>query len=427
MPRARRQFGSQSANILYALIIALLIPAASPAQQIHRVHAGHCIAAIDDGEGPGRGIATPALARRAFVTLCDGSRFRILLKDGAPRLVASPPVAPLSRDPAMLPDGEFTRGAGRITGAWLSGPTRRYGHGILGDAIEASGIHALLRNGDGADFTLDDNSVFEDLRARLVDLDGDGEDELVAIRTYLDAGAALAVYRFQNGRIAPLAESDAIGLSHRWLNPAGVADFDGDGAIEIAHVETPHIGGILRVHALVAGRPRLLLKYSAYDFSNHSIGSRVLDMSAVVDWNGDGVPDLAAPDAGRRRMRVVSFSDGRFSELAAIDNAAEIVTEVLGTDLNGDGAPELLYGLRGCAAARWCWRGRDQPERGREDDYRTRAAVVSRNHQNRRAGAGDPDRGVRGRHPVRRTRAGRPHRDCRRQSRRRLCRVRRAL
>jgi hypothetical protein len=33
----------------------------------------------------------------------------------------------------------------------------------------------------------------------------------------------------------------------RRLNPVGFGDFDGDGAMEVAYVQTPHIGGILIV------------------------------------------------------------------------------------------------------------------------------------------------------------------------------------
>ena len=80
-------------------------------------------------------------------------------------------------------------------------------------------------------------------------------------------------------------------------------------------------------------------------FSNHAIGSRELDLSAVLDWNADGTPDLALPDAARRRLRIVTFAGGDFAELDAIPHDAEIVTAILAIDLEADGRPELLYGL----------------------------------------------------------------------------------
>jgi hypothetical protein len=271
---------------------------------------------------------------------------RVVLRDDAIELVADdagPSPSPAVADPGMLPDGEITTGGGRARAAWLTGPTGIYGHGILGDRIEASGFRVVDRTGARFDLALDERSVFEDLRVRLVDLTGDGDDEFVVIRSTLDGGASLAVYRFGDAGIEPLAESPAIGQPNRWLNPAGAADFDGDGIVEIAHVETPHIGGVLRVFEL--GADGLRLEHSAPGFSNHAIGSRVLDMSAVVDWNADGVPDLALPDADRRRMRIVTLAGGAFAELAEIPHDTPIATAVIATDLDADGAPELVYGL----------------------------------------------------------------------------------
>jgi hypothetical protein len=242
-----------------------------------------------------------------------------------------------------LPDGDITEGRGLIRSAWLTAPTTIYGHGILGDRIEASGLRAIRRDGTGLEFFLGRDSVFEDLRVRLVDLDGDGQEELVAIRSYLDRGAALAVYRVTAAGIEPLAEGPAIGRPYRWLNPAGAADFDGDGVVEIAYVETPHIGGTLRFYAL--GATGLGLEHSAFGFSNHAIGSRVLDMSAVIDWNADGTPDLALPDASRRRMIVVTLGGGAYAVLATLSHDAEVSTAVVATDLDANGEPELVYGL----------------------------------------------------------------------------------
>ena len=67
--------------------------------------------------------------------------------------------------------------------------------------------------------------------------------------------------------------------------------------------------------------------------------------TAVIDWNVDGVPDLALPDAARRRMRIVTLAGGVFTDLAEIPHDTHIATAVIATDLDADGAPELLYGL----------------------------------------------------------------------------------
>ncbi len=326
------------------VLIAALGAVPARALELSITVPGGCIKGVASGNGIGGGIATPRPPGTVFIRLCDGRRMRLGLRGGGLALTPARGPGPVVAMPASgtLPDGETTRGAGRIVSAWLTGPTGIYTHGILGNRIEASGLRINLRDGGHRELRLGARSVFEDLRARLVDLDGDGEDEIVVIRSYLDSGAALAVYGLTGPGIRLRGESDPVGLPYRWLNPAGAADFDGDGKIEIAHVETPHIGGIIRIHQLT--ETGLRLEYSASGFSNHAIGSRVLDMSAVIDWDRDGIPDLALPDAARRRVMVVTFAGGRFRQLAALRGGAEIKTALIATDLDGDGNPEIVYG-----------------------------------------------------------------------------------
>ena len=302
-----------------------------------------CVKAVEGADRSASGIAGPALETVVLVEHCGGGWSRVSLVAGAVRL--SPwRKTPPERTAQMLPDGAVTVGSGMIATARLIGPTERYDHGILGDSLEASGMRVERRDGAVVEFTLEGQAVFEDLRLRLADLDGDGADELITIRSDGIGGAALAVYGVSDAGIALRAAGPPIGRPYRWLNPAGAADFDGDGAIEIAYVETPHIGGILRVYQLVAGG--LVLEQSAAGFSNHAIGSRVLDMSAVIDWNGDGVMDLALPDAARRKMRIISLAGGNFQELASLDQPTPITTAIMAADLDNDGAPELIFGLR---------------------------------------------------------------------------------
>ena len=328
------------------LVMALgLLAEVSPATAAEIVSApvDGGIAAILALDGIGDGIATEQGAGPLAVRRGDGSVARISMIDG--RLVLTPvdPAPASGRRAGMLPDGELTIGHRDIRFAWLIGPTERYRHGILGDRVEASGVRVEAADGRAAELSLSRASVFEDRRARLVDLDRDGLDEVVVVHSYLDLGAALAVLGLADGGLRLVAESVPIGRPSRWLNPVGAADFDGDGVAEIAHVETPHIGGILRVHALVDGA--MVLKYSVGGFSNHAIGTREQDMAAVADWNRDGVPDIALPDARRRTLRVVTLAGGNFRELANIAHDSPIETAVRATDLDGDGIAEIVYGL----------------------------------------------------------------------------------
>ncbi len=272
----------------------------------------------------------------------------LTLRDGALKLHAMPDYqekTPQIRAD-MLPDGIVTLGHRDITDAWLTGPTRRYDHGVLGDAVEATGLRIRSRAGQTLSYTLPEDSVFEDRRVRLADLNGDGGDELLVVRSYLTAGAALSVLRPGVNGLAIVAETAPIGVPHRWLNPAAVADFDGDGRVEIAVVVTPHIGGVLKIYELHQDRlrfERLYLEWSANGFSNHAMGSRIQAMSAVVDW-GNG-PILHLPNAGRSGLRQVYFADGDLQIRDLASHRWPIVTALVAADVDRDGWQEIIYGL----------------------------------------------------------------------------------
>lgn len=216
--------------------------------------------------------------------------------------------------PGALPDAVVAKGQGVVTRAWLAEPTDRYGHAVLGDAIEAGALMVELEGGRTLGLRLTKSSVFEDRHARLADFNADGIDEIVVVESSLSKGAALAVYGIREGRLQLIGRDRWIGTRNRWLNPAGIADFDGDGRLEVAIVVTPHIGGTLR---FLRPEGRTLVNVAEmWGFSNHAIGSRDQHLSAVTDWNGDGVVDLVLPDESRSIVRVVSLADGALNVLA---------------------------------------------------------------------------------------------------------------
>ena len=260
------------------------------------------------------------------------------------RLCQTPAKAPrLARPPSGgLPDGGVATHAGSgIVKAWYGEPTRRYDHGILGDRIEAGALVVEDRAGQRHVHRLPETKVFEDLTPRLADLDGDERAEVVTIATSIDRGASLAVFGLKGDGLREVAATLPIGRTHRWLNVAGIADFDGDGARDIAIVTTPHIGGTLQVWSYRSGR--LSLKGSLAGFSNHFIGSRNLGLSAVADADDDGLPDLVVPDARRQALRIVSLRDGALKPVANLPLPARI-THNLGV-LRTPKGPVFLAGL----------------------------------------------------------------------------------
>ncbi|MDH3713738.1 MAG: VCBS repeat-containing protein [Gammaproteobacteria bacterium] len=214
----------------------------------------------------------------------------------------------LGQAPHPIPHSTVVRGNRDIATAWLAEPTRRYAHGVLGDDIEAAAIRVQNRDGIRYSLQLADDSVFEDLTPRLADIDGDGRDEIWTVRSDAVAGARLEAYVLVDGVLRRRFATPPIGSGYRWLNPVGVADFDGDGHREAAYVQTPHIGGILTV-VRPHGR-QLVVVARLRGYSNHVMGSTRLDLAAIADLDRNGGADIVLPDQGRTRLVVISLAGG---------------------------------------------------------------------------------------------------------------------
>jgi len=245
-----------------------------------------------------------------------GSRLVLGFVDGS---------SPTGRPPAALPDGRIATGSRDITRAWLAEPTDRYDHGVLGDAIEAARLVIETRDGRQHTVQLGNDAVFEDLNPRIADINGDGRDEVVVVKAYLKRGAALAVIGEARGRYRIVAETPPLGQPRRWLDPAGIADFSGDGRTSIALVRQPHVIGQLELWQWQNGRLRKTAEMEG--FSNHIIGTRAIAMSAIADFDADGISDLALPSLDRTRLRIISFApEDNPREIASIALPASAVT-----------------------------------------------------------------------------------------------------
>ena len=201
------------------------------------------------------------------------------------------------------------------SGGWLAGyssPTRDYPHGALGDDIEWRWL-ALEASGEPRrlwETTLQPERVFEDVRPRLADLDGDGRPEIVVVETSLTEGASLAIYApdpAAPGGGAPLriAATPYIGQANRWLAPVGIADLDGDGRVEIAYVDRPHLARVLRIVRLEGDA--LVEVAAAQGLTNHRFG--VPDIEGGIRDCGAG-PEMILADPGWTRTLAVRLERG---------------------------------------------------------------------------------------------------------------------
>ena len=214
--------------------------------------------------------------------------------------------------PGQIPHSRVANGAKNIKAAWLALPTARYQHGVLGDDLEAGRLAVETSSGSIVTIDLPFERVFEDLEPRLADLNEDGADEIMVVESDAKSGASLAVYGMVNGRLKKQAKTLFLGRSQRWLNPVGAGDFDGDGALEIALVATPHIGGILRLYRLNGSRLSLFAEYPGV--STHQIGSVELGMGRVIFSRPRDL--ILAPNQSREALMLLEWTPAGWNELA---------------------------------------------------------------------------------------------------------------
>lgn len=233
-------------------------------------------------------VLTSALtvAGTLAVTLAGGAGARAA--EGAPASVTAAPV---------------------VIAAQYDRPTRRYAHGVLGDDIEYGALVMRLSDGTRREVVLPENRVFEDVAPRVVDADGDGIPEVVVIETDVKRGAQLAIY----GPQGKIAATPNIGRSNRWLAPVGVADLDGDGRLEIAFVDRPHLAKLLRIFRLEDGALNFVAETPGY--SNHRIGESQIGggiRSCGTAKNPNIPPEMVLATSDWRKVVAVRFDGSAF-------------------------------------------------------------------------------------------------------------------
>ncbi len=201
-----------------------------------------------------------------------------------------------------------------ITTATYEIPTSAYGHGVVPGG-EYEGVEFIL---DGrrkiGNAVL--GGVYEDTAPRLVDVTGDGKPEVITVVSYFKAGAALRIWGEVSDPDHPLgstmkmlAETDPIGRPHRWLAVIGAADLDGDGAIEIAYIDRPHLAKTLRVWRFEQDGDGASLTEiaSKSGLTNHKIGQEFIT-GGIRDC-GKG-PEMITVDANWRNVMATRLVDG---------------------------------------------------------------------------------------------------------------------
>lgn len=203
--------------------------------------------------------------------------------------------------------------AGNILGATYDAPTTRYAHGILGDAVEWGDLVLRINTcpecvrikWGTARITLPADHVFEDIAPRLVDLDLDGSNEVIVVETDVHLGASLAVYD-STGKIAATPH---IGRLHRWLAPLGAVDMDGDGIVEVAYIDRPHLAKTLRIWQFENGALRPVADLSG--LTNHRIGEDYI--SGGIRTCANARPEIITANADWSRLIASTLNAGQIN------------------------------------------------------------------------------------------------------------------
>lgn len=210
--------------------------------------------------------------------------------------------------------------AERIVAARFAEPTSRYQHGVFGDSLEWGALVLTLGACAGCTpssahevtIRLPKTRVFEDNAPRLF-AGNDGHPLVMVVETDLSRGARLSVYDARG----LVAATPFIGRPQRWLAPIGAADLDGDGRVELAYIDRPHLAKTLRIWRLEPSGLREVA--SAGGLTNHQFGWDFIAGGLRDCANG---PEIIVASADWQHVVAVRFTGGGLQKRIVAQHAS---------------------------------------------------------------------------------------------------------
>ena len=207
----------------------------------------------------------------------------------------------------------------------LTGPAN-YAHGALGDKIEATSITLLRSDPDVhiiRTIQLPPGTVFEGLYPLWLDLDSDGEMEIVITLCNNSDG--------EGARIVVLNEHGTI-LSKGHLSPGGwrhqlaAIPMSENRSWQIADIQKPHVQKIVYFYEYALGNLEVVGSKKGY--SSHMYPSRNLDMTRAGDFDADGIIELLVPSAEHTHLHALSAKGNAVQDKWNLDIGGEIRTNL---------------------------------------------------------------------------------------------------
>ncbi|MEM9394265.1 MAG: VCBS repeat-containing protein [Pseudomonadota bacterium] len=208
-----------------------------------------------------------------------------------------------------------------------------YPHRIMGEIREKAILEAKDDAGRVYRVDLRDSgpghNVFEDIEPRVVDADGDGRPDIVVVESSQTEGGQLAIYSLRNNALVKSAATPHIGTRFRWLAPVAIADLDGNGTVDLAYIDRPHLAKTLRVWSWAPGGLTEVAQLGGV--TNHRIGEDFISgglrdcgdgpemIVAEANWSGTVAVIFDAPTLTRRSLRYPATPSGFAQALSCAD------------------------------------------------------------------------------------------------------------
>jgi hypothetical protein len=240
-------------------------------------------------------------------------------------------------------DGTFQKAApsptvGQFSNEVVTGDFN--GDGIPDLVVLALDLTILLGNGDGTFHALPSTRLGDaPVAVVLGDFNQDGKTDLAI--SYTAPSLIDTLLGNGDGTFAlpmPTAVFPGPGTSS-----IGVADFDGDGKLDLAlAINSTAVGGAGDSLVILAGKGDGTFSYASSGQTN-SFGS--IGSIGVGDFNGDDIPDVALTDEFGSLVVFVADRSGSFKKYpTSLVSGVGLSIPIGVGDLNGDGIPDLAVG-----------------------------------------------------------------------------------